>query len=110
MKEVLGEDFETKLLRLPGGSFEKHKQKFLKAATDKGYKNYNWNALNGDAEGIDLPKNKLIDRLKATAKGKKEIIILMHDSDSKKTTVEALPEIIDYLIEEGYEFRVLDQD
>jgi len=56
-----------------------------------------------------LPKDKLVNRLKSTAKGKKEIIILMHDTDAKKTTVEALPEIIDYLIKEGYEFRALDQ-
>ncbi len=56
-----------------------------------------------------MPKDKLVNRLKSTAKGKKEIIILMHDTDAKKTTVEALPEIIDYLIKEGYEFRALDQ-
>lgn len=109
-KNILGEDFETKLLRLPGGSFENYKQKFLKAATDLGYKNYNWNALNGDAEGKDLSKERLINRLKGTIKGKKEIIVLMHDTDSKKATVEALPEIIDYLIKEGYEFRALPQD
>ncbi|MBU5257024.1 polysaccharide deacetylase family protein [Tissierella praeacuta] len=109
LKDTLGEDFETKLLRLPGGSFEKHKQKFLKVTGDLGYKNYNWNALNGDAEGVNIPKNKLVNRLKSTAKGKKEIIVLMHDTDAKKTTVEALPEIIDYLIKEGYEFRALDQ-
>lgn len=108
LKDILGEDFETKLLRLPGGSFEKHKQKFLKVAGELGYKNYNWNALNGDAEGISIPKDKLINRLKSTAKGKKEIIVLMHDTDAKKTTVEALPEIIDYLIKEGYEFRALE--
>lgn len=109
LKDILGEDFETKLLRMPGGSFEKHKQKFLKLAKESGYRNYNWNALNGDAEGISIPKDKLVNRLKSTAKGKKEIIILMHDTDAKKTTVEALPEIIEYLIKEGYEFRALEQ-
>lgn len=108
LKNILGEEFETKLLRLPGGSYEKYKKKFVEAAADLGYKNYDWNALNGDAEGINLSKEKLINRLKATVKGRKEIIILMHDSDSKKSTVEALPEIIDYLISEGYEFRTLD--
>lgn len=108
LKNILGEEFETRLLRLPGGSFEKYKHKFLEAAIEAGYKNYDWNSLNGDAEGIDLSKDRLINRLKATTKGKKEIIVLMHDIDSKKTTVDALPDIIDYLINEGYEFRVLD--
>ena len=110
LKEVLGEEFETKLLRMPGGSFEKHKQKFLKMFTDMGYKNYNWNALNGDAEGIGLSKEKLVYRAKSTTKGKKEVIILMHDTDAKQTTADGLREIIDYLIEEGYEFRALSQE
>lgn len=109
-KKILGEDFETKLLRMPGGSFEKHKQKFLKMFEDMGYKNYNWNALNGDAEGVGLSKEKLINRVKSTTKGKKEVIILMHDTDTKQTTVDGLREIIDYLMKEGYEFRGLSQD
>ncbi|MBU5426371.1 polysaccharide deacetylase [Tissierella pigra] len=110
LKNVLGEEFETKLLRMPGGSFEKHKQKFLKMFEEMGYKNYNWNSLNGDAEGIGLSKEKLVNRVKATTKGKKEVIILMHDTDAKQTTVDGLPEIINYLINEGYEFRALSQE
>lgn len=108
-KDILGEDFETNILRLPGGSFEKYKQKFLIAAAEEGYQNYDWNALNGDAEGVDLSKEKLINRLKSTTKKQKELIVLMHDTDAKKTTVEALPAIIEYLIKEGYEFRTIGQ-
>ncbi len=33
----------------------------------------------------------------------------MHDASSKQTTADALPEILDYLIDEGYEFRRLDE-
>jgi peptidoglycan/xylan/chitin deacetylase (PgdA/CDA1 family) len=108
-KSVLGPDFETKLLRFPGGSFEKKKQRFVNHVEKLGYSSYDWNALNGDAEGHGLSKNKLINRLKTSAKGKKEIIVLMHDTDAKRTTAEALPEIIKHLIDEGYEFRTLDQ-
>lgn len=108
-KRILGEDFESKLVRFPGGSFEKSKQKFVNATSKLGYSNYDWNALNGDAEGHGLPKAKLISRLKESSKGKKEIIVLMHDTDAKQTTADALPEIIKHLIKEGYEFRTLDQ-
>jgi len=31
----------------------------------------------------------------------------MHDRAAKKTTVEALPDIIEYLISQGYEFKAL---
>lgn len=111
-KKHLGEDFQTKLLRFPGGSFEKRKQVFLRAVEDLGYVNYDWNALNGDAEGHKLSKSYLVNRLKSTVprnSNKKEIIILMHDTDTKSTTADALPEIIEYLIEEGYEFRTLNE-
>lgn len=108
-KSVLGPEFETKLLRFPGGSFEKKKQKFVNHVEKLGYSSYDWNALNGDAEGHGLSKNKLVNRLKTSAKGKKQIIVLMHDTDAKQTTADALPEIIEHLIDEGYEFKTLDE-
>lgn len=48
-----------------------------------------------------------MQRLKSTANGQKELVILMHDMGAKQTTVDALPEIIEYLQENGYEFEVL---
>lgn len=109
LKNVLGDNFETSLIRLPGGSHSEYKKKFVNAAVEKGYKVYDWNALNGDAEGINLDKDILINRLKSTVRGKKDLIILMHDTDAKSTTAEALPAILDYLIGEGYIFKKLDQ-
>lgn len=109
IKRVLGEDFETKLLRFPGGTHADYKKKFVEVAEELGYKIYDWNALNGDAEGQNLSKDRLIQRLKSTVKSQKELIILMHDTDAKATTVEALPEIIEYLISKGYTFRKLEQ-
>ncbi|NLV87789.1 MAG: polysaccharide deacetylase [Tissierellia bacterium] len=109
MKRVLGQDFETSLLRLPGGSHSPYKKKFVEAAEEMGYRVYDWNALNGDAEGIDLDKDRLIERFKSTVKGQKELIILMHDTDAKTSTAEALPEIIEYLISKGYVFKKLEQ-
>lgn len=107
-KDIIGDEFETKLLRLPGGSFEKYKHKYVKAAEEAGYTNYDWNALNGDAESVQPTKDRLISRLKSTIKDRKEVIILMHDTDTKVTTVDTLPEIIEYLIGKGYIFRPLD--
>lgn len=110
LKDILGEDFQTRLLRLPGGSFEKYKKKYVKAAAEEeGYVSYDWNALNGDAELPKKNKDELVKRLKNTVKGKEELIVLMHDTDTKKDTVKALPEIIEYLIEQGYSFKSLEQ-
>lgn len=109
MQDVLGSDFKTHLLRLPGGAFGKKKMHYVDVAASKGYTNYNWNALNGDAEGHGLSSGHLINRLKATVGGQRQIIILMHDTNAKATTVQSLPASIKYLRDRGYEFRTLNE-
>ncbi len=99
-------NYERGLFRFPSGSFKKYQ--FIEAVKDKGYKHYDWNALNGDAEALNVPVNKLISNVKKTVCDKNKVIILMHDSQTKQTTVDSLPDIIDYLIEEGYSFETLD--
>lgn len=110
LKNVLGEDFETKLLRFPGGSFGKNKAPMVKTAEKSGYIVYDWNALNGDAEGLNLSNSYLIRRLKETTRNKKNAIILMHDLDSKVGTLETLRNNIDYLISQDFHFRVLEDN
>lgn len=107
IKGILGEDFNSNLVRFPGGSFGKSNN-IIQAVVDAGYKYYDWNSLNGDAEGKKFSKDRLIKRLKETSKNKKKLIVLMHDTDAKDTTADSLKDIIDYLINEGYEFDVLE--
>lgn len=109
LKSILGEGFSTNVVRFPGGSFGKQKVPMVKAVKDAGYKYFDWNSLNGDAEGVNIPMDRLITRFKETVKDKKELIILMHDTDQKTSTVESLGEIIEYLNDEGYIFGVLDE-
>ena len=108
LKDILGEDFESNIIRFPGGSFGDKRASFRKAVEDKGYTYYDWNSLNGDAEGKNISKNRLVQRFKNTSRDKKELIVLMHDMWAKDTTVEALPEIIEYLQQNDYKFNVLE--
>ncbi len=110
IKDVIGQDFETKVMRFPGGSFGKQKLPMIKLVNDEGYRYFDWNALNGDAEGTLMPKDYLIKRIKETFRNQSNLIVLMHDTDVKTTTVESLRSIIDFLIEQGYEFGVLDEN
>lgn len=104
MKRILGEDFETNIVRFPGGSFGEKKEPFRNIVLEKGYNYIDWNCLNGYAEGHHIPPNNLVKRVESTFKNQQELIILMHDTDAKGTTAEALPNIIEFLIEKGYEF------
>ena len=110
LKNILGVDYETKTVRFPGGSFGDKRKPFRKALTETGIIYVDWNALNGDAEGHNIPKEKLVKRFKETSKEKNNLIILMHDAGAKQTTVQALPEIIEYLMSEGYEFRAISKE
>lgn len=110
LKNILGKDFQGNLIRFPGGSFGEKRRPYRQALEKKGIQYVDWNALNGDAEGHNISKVKLVERLKNTTKGKNKVIILMHDAGAKKTTVEALPEIIEYLKNEGYEFRAINKE
>ena len=106
-KKILGDDFNSNLVRFPGGSFGKN-NKIIQAVVDAGYKYYDWNSLNGDAEGKKFSKDRLVKRFKETSRNKKKLIVLMHDTDAKDTTPDSLKEIIEYLINQGYEFDVLE--
>lgn len=108
-KKTLGQNFNTHLLRFPGGSFEAYKNPHKKVFQSKGYRIYDWNALNGDSEARNVSVNTQMARLKETVRGQKELIVLMHDANGKENTAKALPGMIEYLKAQGYTFRALAQ-
>lgn len=108
LKSILGKDFKTRLIRLPGGHASWNGTEELdKILEEKGIYQVDWNVLNGDAEGNNYTKEYLFERLKETLGEQETAIILMHDTDAKKSTVEYLQDAIDYLKEQGFEFRTL---
>lgn len=107
LKRVLGDDFHTRLFRFPGGSFGGLKEPYIEAVIKEGYVYLDWNVITGDGESSGIAPSKLLETLKTTAKGKQHLIVLMHDSIDKETTVQALPGIIEYLKAQGYEFAAL---
>lgn len=107
IKNVLNQKEDVKLIRFPGGSFGQKLEPYRKAIQEAGYCYVDWNCLNGDAEGIKIPPDRLLSRLKETAAGQEHLVILMHDAPGKETTVQALPSIIEYLKSQGYTFKLL---
>lgn len=96
-----------RMIRAPGGTQGHFNIAYYNAADDGDYLVYDWNVSTGDADGSLVPARTLVDNVKRQVAGKERAIILMHDVGTKKTSVEALPQIIDYLREQGYHFAVL---
>lgn len=114
LKSLIGENFFSHVWRYPGGHMS---WKNLKDADNRlkshGIHWMDWNSLCGDAE----PKR----RRPTTTQGMLEFskmslaqsanpnvcILLCHDAENKKLTLEALPSIIDHFKKEGYKFCIL---
>lgn len=90
---------------LPGGKYEEIKKQAKDLLSQNNIVNVDWNALNGDSETNNLTVEFELNRLSETTQEKNSIVVLMHDAAYKKVTVEALPQIISTLREQGYEFK-----
>lgn len=74
----------------------------------EGYEYYDWNVSAEDSIGKPT-KASILKNIKKDFGKYNDPVILMHDSAVNKATVEALPEIITMLKEEGYTFGTLDE-
>ena len=63
-----------------------------------------WNALTSDSAGKTTPE-EFIAEIDKYAPKHNSVVLLMHDAGNKKSTAEALPQIISYFRERGYEFE-----
>lgn len=112
MKEILGENFDCRVLRMPGGYMSRkyysdpHLKKLNEEMNKEGIMSIDWDAETGDAESNTYSVEYLISRAKKSI-GKEHIILLMHDAAAKKSTVKALPSIIKMFKENGYKFKVM---
>lgn len=108
LKGILGDDFYTRIIRLPGGYYSwKGREELDIKLKELGLYQMDWNALNEDADGKSHGKDQLMSNLINTVGDKDIIFVLMHDTDDKKDTVNGLQEYIDFLKEKGFEFRTL---
>ena len=106
-KAIGVEEYQSHLFRFPGGStggkYADLKSKAKKELNKQNISYIDWNALTNDAAGANT-KKKILSNLKSTVKGKNSVVILMHDASNKILTYETLPDVIQYLREQGYSF------
>lgn len=101
----------TNQLRFPGGSSigRKYLSKpvlngILSTLHDKDITHHDWNVSSGDASSKTQSKEKILENIKNEALKFDEPVILMHDVERNQGTLEALPEIIEWLRSQGYSF------
>lgn len=98
------------VFRFPGGSYSAYinpiKGELKEELGRRGFLCYDWNVSGEDSVGTPTAasiKKNIFD----TIEGQKQPIVLLHDSPCSRLTAEVLPEILEKLIADGYEFRTL---
>lgn len=108
LKEIIGEGFTTRVIRCPGGFMSwNNMSKLNDYMKEHNMVSVDWNCLSKDAEGPKKNSAQLVANVKETAAGKDIVVLLMHDTYGKEETANALPEVIRYFKENGYQFRTL---
>lgn len=114
LESVLG--YRPLLMRFPGGSNNSVSQKYntgnimnilTSQAKEMGYTYFDWNVSAGDASKVKATKAEIISNVVNGSKGKKEVVVLMHQNAGKEATAAALSDIIQELKTDGYDIEAL---
>lgn len=105
----------TKFIRFPGGLSNTISRKYSKGimttlskkVVDQGYKYYDWNIGSGDSGEVKT-KEAVYNNVVKNLSHKRVNMVLMHDFENNYKTLNALSDIIDYGLKNGYEFRAID--
>lgn len=102
--------FKPTILRFPFGcnnNCYKLSESMVDLLHKNNFKIYDWNADSGDGAHPGASPNSFI---KNSRSDKDRVILLMHCAYMSKNTVKALPSIIKYYKDNGYEFKQIDEN
>ncbi len=104
--------YSPTIIRFPGGSSNTVSRNYNKGimtrlteeVLKRGFKYYDWNVSSGDAGGAKTSKQVYNNVTKGLKKNRANIV-LMHDFGGNTKTLNALSDIIDYGLKNGYTFK-----
>ncbi|MBC8015631.1 MAG: polysaccharide deacetylase [Sporomusaceae bacterium] len=107
IKSVL--NLRPNISRAPGGSAGHFTSAYWDTLKKQGYKEVGWNISSGDASSATAEQilNNIISQTEKNDFLWSHAILLMHDSRGHEETVKALPHIIKFYKEHGFEFHVI---
>ena len=103
---------DTKIMRFPGGSSNTVSRSYTpgimsrltKLMAVKGYTYFDWNVDSGDGTGHSTSAS-VFQKITGGVQGKSVSVVLCHDTHP--TTVDAMPQVIDWAKQNGYTFLPL---
>ncbi len=105
---------DAKIYRFPGGSGNTVSKLDMNIFKDilheKGYEYWDWNVYPGDPSGSSIPKEKIVSGILDKIDSFNSAVILLHDTGAKDATVEALPEVIEGLLDKNIELLPMSEN
>ena len=108
---------KSNIVRFPGGSSNKISKKYCEGVmtdlttrvVNEGFRYFDWNVDSDDA-GKAKSSEQVYNNVVSSLKANRSNVVLMHDFTKNEGTINALPSIIDYGINNGYVFRKITDD
>ncbi len=103
--------YTPSLFRFPGGSNNGSSyvmNNIIDEMHRRGFEYFDWNVSSGDGSNLTTTDN-IIDNICSNVANVENPVVLMHDGAGKNATVRALPSVLQYLSDKGYEFSPLDK-
>ena len=109
IRNAIGEqEYNPHLFRYPGGywggKYAEVKKQAKQLLDENDILHIDWNALTSDAAGAKTTE-QFIAELEKTVPKHNSVVVLMHDAGNKQATANALPTIIKYFRDKGFEFE-----
>ena len=109
IRNAIGQpEYNPHLFRYPGGywggKYASVKKEALQLLEQNDILHIDWNALTSDAAGAKTTE-EFISELDKTVPKHNSVVVLMHDAGNKTATANALPTIIKYSRDQGFEFE-----
>ena len=108
--------YNATITRFPGGSSNTVSRynpgimtRLCKLVLSKGYKYFDWNVSSGDAGDVNTSQAVYNNVTKGLSKSRSNVV-LMHDFSGNTKTLNALPSIIDYAVQNGYTFSKITEN
>ena len=113
IEATIGKD--SKIIRFPGGTSNTISQEYcpgimttaVQRVTDEGYLYVDWNIDSNDAGSDANNSDAIYANVTQGLKPARTNVVLMHDRAEKQATANALPNIIDYCFNNGYDIQVI---
>lgn len=113
IKDIIGKTNSKLFVRLPGGSDNLVCNQDTLQTIKMGLKRNNyyyvdWNVDSGDANALQVSTDALLNNIDKYSGTYKVEVVLMHDLDCKKSTIDALERVINEYKSMGYTFKTFD--